>query len=136
MEKQSSLDLEPASPERTSTSLDGPSQSQAVPFRNLVYEEDGLRLYLIDVLGQLSFHIENEIEIDAGRLKHLHEVFTCLLFTLTEKGWDHLDTWIPPEMEKEIRFAESFGFQQTGKIKVIEYINGVTQELLELRITF
>lgn len=101
-----------------------------------MYEEEGLRLYLIDVLGQLSFHIENEIKIDAERLEHLHEVFTCFLFTLTEKGWHHLDTWIPPEMEQEIRFAESFGFQQTGKIKVIEYINGVNQELLELRITF
>jgi hypothetical protein len=136
MEKQSNSDSELVTQERTSTSLGGQSQSPAHPFRNLVYEEEGLRLYFIDVLGQLSFHIENEFPIDAERLKHLKEVFACLMYTLTEKGWHHIDTWIPPEMETEIRFAESFGFQKTGLAKVISYANGLEQELLELRITF
>lgn len=136
MEKQSSLDLEPPKQEKTSTSLDGQSQSPVHPFRNLVYEEEGLRLYLIDVCGQLSFHIDNEIEIDAKRLMHLREVFACFLFTLTEKGWHHLDTWIPPEMESEIRFAESFGFAKTGLEKIISYADGTEQHLTEMRITF
>jgi hypothetical protein len=114
--------------------MDGQSKSAAIPSRNLVYEEEGLRLYLIDVCGELSFHIDNEIEIDAERLKHLHYIFTCLLYTLGQKGMDHLDTWIPPEMTKEIRFAESFGFQRTGFNKCISYVNGETQELTELRI--
>lgn len=111
-------------------------KSPVNPFRNLVYEEEGLRLYLIDVMGQLSFHIENEIPIDAERLKHLHEVFTSLLYVLGEKGMNHLDTWIPPEMETEIRFAESFGFMPTGFDKVISYENGKEQILTELRINF
>jgi hypothetical protein len=101
-----------------------------------VYEEDGLRLYFIDVLGQLSFHIDNEFPIDAKRLKHLHDVFNCLKYTMLLKGWDHIDTWIPPEMEPEIRFAESFGFIPTGNLKVITYTNGVSQELVEMRVSF
>jgi hypothetical protein len=88
------------------------------------------------VCGQLSFHFENEIEIDAARLKHLHEVFTCLLYTLSLKGMNHLDTWIPPEMAAEIRFAESFGFVRTGFAKVLEFENGTEQILDLLRITF
>jgi hypothetical protein len=52
------------------------------------------------------------------------------------KGWDHIDTWIPPEMEPEIRFAESFGFIPTGNLKVITYTNGVSQELVEMRVSF
>lgn len=116
--------------------MDGPSPSPARPFRNTVYEEDGLRLYLIDVCGQLSFHVDNDIPIDAERLKHLKDVFACLLYTLEQKGWHHLDTWIPPEMETEIKFAESFGFVQTGMAKVISYENGLEQTLLELRIKF
>jgi L-amino acid N-acyltransferase YncA len=84
----------------------------------------------------LSFHIDNEIEIDAARLKHLREVFDCLLVALTEKGWHHLDTWIPPEMEPEIKFAESFGFRKTGFDKVLYYENGIKQNLTEMRIKF
>jgi hypothetical protein len=116
--------------------LDGQLQSQAIPFRNLAYEEDGLKLYFIDVAGQLSFHVDNELPIDAERLKHLRDVFDCLIVTMQLKGWDHIDTWIPPEMETEIRFAESFGFQPTGNLKVITYVNGVSQELVEMRINF
>lgn len=118
------------------TSLDGQSQSQETPFRNLVYEEDGLRLYLIDVRGQLSFHIDNDIPINPERLKHLHEVFDHLKNVLIKKGWHHLDTWIPPEMKSEIKFAESFGFEKTGFDKVIYYTNGVEQILTEMRIKF
>lgn len=116
--------------------MDGQSQSQAIPFRNLAYEEDGLRLYFIDVAGQLSFHVDNDLPIDAARLKHLHDVFDCLVATMKIKGWDHIDTWVPPEMETEIRFAESFGFAPTGKLKVITYTNGLVQELVEMRINF
>jgi L-amino acid N-acyltransferase YncA len=91
---------------------------------------------MIDVCGQLSFHIENEIEIDAKRLMHLRDVFACYLYVLETKGIHHLDTWIPPEMEKEIRFAESFGFQKTGYDKIISYVDGREQVLTELRIKF
>jgi hypothetical protein len=91
---------------------------------------------MIDVCGQLSFHIENDLPIDADRLKHMREVFTCFLYVLEQKGWHHLDTWIPPEMKDEIRFAELFGFQKTGFSKIIDYINGTKQELTELRIKF
>jgi hypothetical protein len=88
------------------------------------------------VLGELSFHIENEFPIDAERLRHLREVFTCFLYVLSEKGINHLDTWIPPAMEKEIRFAESFGFEPTGYNKVLDLVTGEQQVLTELRISF
>lgn len=93
-------------------------------------------MYFIDVCGQLSFHIDNDFPIDSKRLKHLHDVFDCLKATMKLKGWDHIDTWIPPEMETEIKFAESFGFEQTGFIKVIQYTNGIEQQLLEMRVNF
>lgn len=93
-------------------------------------------MYFIDVCGQLSFHIENELPIDKARLKHLHEVFDCLKETMKLKGWDHIDTWIPPEMKEEIKFAKSFGFEDTGFLKVISYTNGLSQELVEMRVHF
>jgi hypothetical protein len=123
-------------PEKTSTSSDGQPQSAETQSLKLIYEEPGLKLYFLDVLGELSFHIENDIPIDRERLDHLHEVFTCLLFVLGEKGMDHLDTWIPPYMDTEIRFAESFGFQRTGFEKILSYANGSEQVLTELRINF
>lgn len=116
--------------------MDGQSPSQGTPFRNLVYEEDGLRLYLIDICGELSFHIDNEIPIDLARIKHLRDIFASLLYVLSEKGWHHLDTWIPPHMENEIKFAESFGFSKTGYEKIIKYVDGREQNLTEMRITF
>ena len=105
-------------------------------FRNLLYEEEGLRLWLYNVCGEWSFHVENDIEIDAKRLAHLRDVFACLLFTLGEKGMNKLDTWIPHSDKTAIRFAESFGFQPTGFDKIIQYENGLLTELMELRITF
>jgi hypothetical protein len=91
---------------------------------------------MIDVCGELSFHVDNEIDIDAARLLHLKEVFACFLYTLELKGWNHLDTWIPPDMDKEIRFAENFGFAKTGMNKVIYFEDGQEQVLTELRINF
>lgn len=103
------------------TSLVGPSQSPEIPYLNLVYEEPGVKFYLANIAGQLSFHSDLENPTGPNQLKHLRDLLDCLVITLMDKGMEHLDTWIPPENEEQIKFAEFFGFHPTGNDWIVDF---------------
>jgi hypothetical protein len=114
MEKQFNSDLEQAPQERTLISLDGQSPPAEIPYLNLVYEEPGVKFYLANIDGKLSFHSDLKDPATPKQIKHLRHLLDCLVLTLMEKGMEYLDTWIPPENEKQLKFAELFGFYPTG----------------------
>ena len=135
MEKQSNLDLEQTKQERTLTSTDGPLPSQETPVLNLVYAEDGLNIYLAAISGEISLHNDIQGPLNAARLKHLKDVFACLLLCLMDRGLPHLDTWVEEDDARGIRFAEAFGFEDTDVIKLVR-IGETDFRLKVMRIPF
>lgn len=100
-----------------------------------VYSEPGLSLFLIDIDRHLTFHCKIDGEIDKKRLAHLQDVFLNLVLALMDRGFDHLDTWIPYGYDTELAFAESFGFRPTGFDKIVRYYGG-DHAFQELRYIF
>lgn len=126
MEKQSNSVLEPTNAKETLTYTVGQSPSPATPSLNLVYADpDGsASMYLIDSGdGELHVHVDVKGEITKSRLKHFEEVFLAMVLGLIERGLDHIGTWVQSTPE-QIRFAEFFGFEETGFFKLFR----VTQE--------
>lgn len=100
-----------------------------------MYEEPGLKSYIVDIGGELSLHNEIEGVVDRQRLAHLHQVFGCLIVCLMDRGMKHLDTWINEDDEDGAKFAEFFGFKDTGYLKHVRV--GETEFMFrEMRLVF
>jgi hypothetical protein len=90
------------------------------PCLNIVYDEPGLQVYLADIgNGELTMHTKADGPFTKSRMKWLETVFLQIILGLYERGMREVATWIEYGDEKQARFAEFFGFQHTGYLKVI-----------------
>lgn len=99
------------------------------PSLNRIYQEPGLEVYFVDFGdGSLHIHVHNEGKITLSRLKHMEDIWTQIVIGLEERGMDHVDTWVEYNNPKQSRYAEFFGFEFTGFLKNVKFVNG--QEIL------
>jgi hypothetical protein len=135
MEKQSSSDLVPMRLERTSTSTDGASQSLGIPLLKTIWQEPGAALFMVELGGTLTLHTKIEGKITLSRIKHFRDIMDNLVLHLIDRGMDHLDTWVQESDVEQLRFAETFGFRETGYLKIVD-MGEERFELIEMRLEF
>lgn len=85
--------------------------------------------------GTLQLHAIIQGPITFTRIKHFRDVLDNLILDLIDRGMDHIDTWVEHDNENNVRFAEFFGFVDTGWLKIIN-IQGHEYVMQEMRLTF
>jgi len=114
----------------------GQSQSLATPSLNVVYEEPGATLYLAFIGGIFTVHTDIRGDLTPSRVKHFGSVFMHLVAGLEDRGMDHIDTWVEKDNWDQKRFAEFFGFEDTGFFKCLEFEDGSEKLYEEMRFVF
>jgi hypothetical protein len=103
----------------------------------MIYSELGAQAYLLDIgEGTLTFHAAIQGAYTIKRLKHFREVFLNLTLEFEERGMKHIDTWVEVDHPEQLRFAEFFGFRETGYLKEIEVPDVLKYTMLEMRMEF
>jgi hypothetical protein len=107
------------------TSTVGRLPLRGTPSLNRIYTEEGLQFYLVDVgTGELHLHCQAEGPFPKSRLKHIEEVFLAIVLGLHDRGFHEIPTWIEHGNEKQRRFAEFYGFEDSGYHKIVRYEDG------------
>lgn len=114
----------------------GQSPQPGTPSLNIVYKDNDVTCYLIDIgEGNLSFHADLHGKRPGHRLmRKFTEIFSFIILGLIERGMTHLDTWIEDD-ELQFNFASFFGFEETGFLKSIPIGHG-SKLVREMRYTF
>lgn len=79
-----------------------------------------MNTYFIDIGGELSLHNEIKGIINRDKVERLQHLLDNLTLCLMDRGMKHVDTWVEEEDEKGIKFAEIFGFRETGFLKKVD----------------
>ena len=92
------------------------------PTLNLVYKEEGLQVFFMDAGdGSLSIHAHIEGDIPISRMKHLEEVWLLIVLGLHERGMKTIEAWVEYGDATKKRFAQFFGFEETGFLKEVTF---------------
>jgi len=78
--------------------------------------------------GELTLHAHITGPIPLSRLKWFEEVFLRIVLGCAERGMKEIVTWVDYDNETHSRFAEFFGFEESGFLKLLRMDNG--QEFL------
>ena len=104
------------------------------PRLNCIYQEPGASVYLVDFGdGSLTLHVSFTGKITLSRIKHFEEIWSMIVIGLWERGSTTVDTWIEYNNETQRRFAEFFGFENTGFLKEMEFNNGTSMLMEEMQ---
>jgi hypothetical protein len=123
MEKQSNSGSAAVKQEKTSISMDGQSKSPETSPLNLIWEEEGVKVYFLDIDGEFSLHNDFKGPWTKDYVKHLHELFDSLCLCLMDRGMSHVDTWIEEKDRINYRFVQEFGFVDTFILKKVRIGN-------------
>jgi hypothetical protein len=136
MENQFNSATEQTNEVETLTYTVGQLPLQGTPRLNRVYADERVQMFLVDFgTGELTIHCNIKVKPTLSVIKHINEVFNCIVLGLIERGADHLDTWVEDD-PKQVNFAEFFGFEETGYMRIIEGPDGNNLPLREMRFKF
>ena len=66
-------------------------------------------------------------------MKHMNDVWMQIVIGLWERGMTYVDTWVQFNNRKQSRFAEFFGFEFTGFLKNVQFVNSGEMLFEEMR---
>lgn len=114
----------------------GQSQFPEKPFLDVLYQEPGATLFLInDPEDNYLLHAEVEGKITHNRLKHFDKIFIAVIAGLIERDLDHVLAWVPLN-EGKLNFARYFGFEELPSIRMLINANGDRIPLQEMIYVF
>jgi hypothetical protein len=114
----------------------GQLQSPGTPLLSRIYDDEDMAFYFVDLgNGDLTLHLDLKVKATLSIIKKVEEVFNFIVLGCIERGMNYIDTWVEDDA-KQIRFAEFFGFEITGRLKIIQLTEGSIKKLHEMRYTF
>ena len=129
MEKQFNSDMEPVNEIETLTYMVGQSQLPETPFLDLIYKEDGAKLYLLHDGREFILNADVEGEVTHNRLKHFDRIFLAVILGLIEREIDYVKAYVKTE---DLNFAKYFGFEDLNTLRVLINTDGTRVFLNEM----